>query len=230
MFEYLYDFLNLLFPDECVLCHFSLSRNEKQLCNRCFLKLPRVDEFSIKSNEIKNTFAGRINIDRAESFLVYSKRNPVQTLLQELKYNNNPTLAFFLGACFAQEKVNSGIFTGVDFLLAVPLHPKKQKERGYNQSEQIALGIQEITKIPYFPEVILKNQHTSTQTKKKRSDRQEAAKYGYQLNKAEGIAGKKILLIDDVLTTGATLEACATTLIGVAAGVSIATIAYSRKT
>ncbi len=180
-------------------------------------------------NPVSRVFWGRINIKAATSFLFYSKQGKVQNLIHHLKYRRQKDVGIELGKLFGIELQKSPFYKDLDFIIPVPLHPKKLRKRGYNQSLVIAEGLKKSMGIDVFTGLQRKI-HSSTQTKKSRYERWENVKDIFKIENPEELENKSILLIDDVLTTGATLEACATVLSDVPnITISIATLAYAHN-
>ena len=203
------DVWDFLFPRYCAICGQRLLRNEKCLCLDCLRKLPRTNLHTLSDNVIEKNLWGRLPVERASSFLYYSKGGSVQKLLFELKYYHNADIGIYLGRCMASELLPSGFFEGIDYIVPVPLHPKRLRERGYNQSEMLSRGISDVTHIPLNTSWIQRKQATQTQTHKSRFDRWENVKDVFQLNCDVSLEHCHLLLVDDVMTTGATLTACA---------------------
>ena len=228
VFKIFNDFLSLIFPDECIICDCPLVEQEQKLCNACYASLPRIQNSLFKEKDLSSNFFGRVNIEEVSVFLHYQKGGEVQRLMRELKYNGDKELGFLLGAWYALEHKSKGFFADIEIIVPVPLHKKKQKKRGYNQSEWIARGIQSITGIPYSNGILIRNIYSETQTKKGRIERLEDLESKFRLVNPSMIKDKKILLVDDVLTTGATIEACALELLKAEnCRLSVAAIAYS---
>lgn len=181
-----------------------------------------------QGNAMEKNFWGRFPIERASAFLLYAKGSPVRSLLFGLKYYGNDRLGHFLGRCMATELLSSGFFQGIDCIVPVPLHPRKQKRRGYNQSEVLAEGISAITGIPVFPHLLYRNQDTHTQTHKGGRERWASVGNVFGCKEPGLLEDKHVLLVDDVLTTGATMVACADAL-GQVSGlrISVLTLALS---
>lgn len=181
-----------------------------------------------QGNAMEKNFWGRFPIERASAFLLYAKGSPVRSLLFGLKYYGNDRLGHFLGRCMATELLSSGFFQGIDCIVPVPLHPRKQKRRGYNQSEVLAEGISAITGIPVFPHLLYRNQDTHTQTHKGGRERWASVGNVFGCKEPGLLEDKHVLLVDDVLTTGATMVACADAL-GQVPGlrISVLTLALS---
>ena len=203
------DLWDFLFPRYCVICGQRLLRSEQFLCMDCLHKLPRTNLHTFPDNLIEKNLWGRLPLERASSFLYYAKGGSVQKLLFELKYYHNAEIGYYLGRCMAMELLSSGFFTGIDYIIPIPLHPKRLKERGYNQSEMLANGISSISHTPVQVGWVQRAHTTQTQTHKSRFERWENVKDVFQLTCDESLENCHLLLIDDVMTTGATLTACA---------------------
>ena len=158
---------------------------------------------------MEKNFWGKFPVVRAGAFLFYAKGGDVQKLLFALKYYGNSKLGHFLGRCIAREWQPSGFFEGVDAIVPVPLHRRKQRMRGYNQSCILAEGISSVTHIPLWDNLLVRSHFTETQTRKGRYERWVNVADMFACTSPEALRGKHILLVDDVMTTGATLVACA---------------------
>jgi len=207
------DFINLLFPDLCILCGRALQKNEHQLCLSCLHDIPKTNYHLIEGNPIEKRFWGKVPIFRATSYFFFQKGSSFQKLLHILKYKGNKEIGELLGKYAAIDLLDSPDFTSIDFIIPVPLHPKKYKLRGYNQSEWISKGISEILNKPLDTTTLLRVRENPTQTKKTVFERFENTEGIFELSNTTLLAGKHVLLIDDVLTTGSTLEACARALL-----------------
>lgn len=213
--RYLADFFNLLFPDLCAACGQQLFHGEKQICTTCLYDLPYTDFHLYPDNPVARLFWGRINCHSAMAMLYFRKTSKVQQLIHQLKYRSQPELGVRLGEILG-EKLLEG-FTAADALpdliIPVPLHPAKKRSRGYNQSQKIAEGISAVTHIPVGTTQLIRKRSTATQTKKNRYKRFENMKAVFSVPDQAALAGKHGLLVDDVITTGATLEACGQVLL-----------------
>ena len=209
------DIWELFFPRYCAVCGKRLSPGEEQLCVGCLSGLPRTRIHLQGGNEVEKAFWGRFPLERASAWLRYAKGGDVRELLYGLKYHGNRPLGVFLGKCMAAEMLSSGFFEGIDVLVPVPLHPKKKRIRGYNQSEVLAEGVSQVTGIPLCADVLIRTQYTETQTHKSRYGRLMNGEEVFACPDSRPLEGKHILLIDDVMTTGATLTACADVLKGI---------------
>jgi ComF family protein len=220
--------LELLFPILCVTCGNRLVTQEKFLCIDCWHDLPVTNFHFDAENKVARLFWGRVKLENATAFFAYNKGSNYQHLIHFIKYKGLKELGFETGRRFGIALSASPDFNSVDFVVPVPLHPKKQKQRGYNQSEWIARGISESLKKPVSLFNLKRNLHTSTQTRKNRYERWENVENIFELTRPEEFKGKHILLIDDVVTTGSTLESCAFQLLQVEnVKVSIATLAFA---
>ncbi|RLD64076.1 MAG: ComF family protein [Bacteroidetes bacterium] len=223
------DLINLFYPNICQSCGNALKQQEYVICISCQLRLPKTGFHMHEENPVSRVFWGRVNIKAATSFLFFSKQGKVQNLIHQLKYRRQKDVGIELGRIFGKDLQQSPHFTNIDFIIPVPLHPKKLSKRGYNQSLVIAEGLKKSMGIEIFTGLQRKT-HSSTQTKKSRYQRWENVKDIFEIINPEKLENKNILLIDDVLTTGATLEACAAVLSEVPnITISIATLAYAHN-
>jgi len=220
--------LELLFPTLCITCGNRLVTQEKFLCLDCWHDLPVTNFHFDTENKVARLFWGRVKVENATAFFAYNKGSNYQHLIHFIKYKGLKELGFETGRRFGIALSASPEFNSIDFVVPVPLHPKKQKLRGYNQSEWISKGISESLKKPVSTDNLKRNLHTSTQTRKNRYERWENVENIFEVTRPEEFAGKHILLIDDVVTTGSTLESCAFQLLHIEnVKVSIATLAFA---
>ena len=204
---------SLIYPELCVICREALIENEKFFCFPCSLKLPRTDYHLIPENQAIDRLAGKVSLVRASSYFYYSKGGVAQKLVTEIKYKGNRNLGEWIGAYIAKDMILSDFFQDIDYLVPVPLHRSKEKKRGFNQAEKIAEGIAKVTKIPLDITNVFRGKANTSQTKKGVFDRWRNTVNLFEMNNPELFAGKHILLIDDVLTTGSTLESIAQSLL-----------------
>lgn len=219
-------FVHLFFPDLCEGCNRSLVADESVLCLHCKQLLPRTGYHDIPENESAMRLAGRVPYRYGTSFAYFTEKGLLQHLLHGLKYKGKKKTGIFLGTEFAAELNTTSWIREVDLIVPIPLHAKKERERGFNQSFVVAAALGKYLQIPVAEKGLVRVRHTESQTQKTRLERLQNVSGAFQLNIA--IKGKHVLLIDDVLTSGATLEAAAMAILEAgAAGVSFATIAVA---
>ncbi len=222
------DFFKLFFPRTCRCCGNILLNSENQICTYCISHLPLTNFVNMVNNPVEKKLWGRGKIEAATSLLFFSKKGNVQKILHEIKYKRNINLAHLMGNQLGIELKKSNRFSDVDIIIPVPLHPKKQKQRGYNQSEEIAKGMINHFKKEINTTTLIKTTYTKSQTKQKRFSRWENVSENFSVINTSEIKTKHILLVDDVITTGATLEACIKELLKIPeVKISIATLAYT---
>lgn len=202
------DFLLLFFPNYCLSCTNSLVKGEDILCTNCILELPKTNYHLQNENPVALKFSGRLNLHLGLAFLKFRKGGIVQRLLHQLKYNNHPEVGIRLGKLFGKELKDAGYDTQFDLIIPVPLHATRKRKRGYNQSTMFAQGLSEALNIPWDESISVRKRLTKTQTTKSRTDRWENVKDVFSVQANGKVSGKRVLLVDDVITTGATLEAC----------------------
>ena len=205
----------LFVPRRCVVCGACLDDGEEVLCLECDIAMPRTNYHLRADNPVEQRFWGRFPLERATSYFRYGKDGDYRRILFRLKYEGRKDCAEAMGRLMAADLVRSGFFEGVDVLLPVPLHPDKQRLRGYNQSACIAQGVSAVTGIPVSVGNVRRRKFTETQTRKSAHQRWDNVDGGFEAVDAAAFAGQHVLLLDDVLTTGATLTACADALAGV---------------
>jgi ComF family protein len=221
-----YQFLNLLYPQTCCACNEPLLKAENILCTSCLVKLPKTYIGFSNSQALENRFNGKVEISQIYSYLKYTKGGNVQQLLHNLKYKNREDIGVFMGTIFGKQLLKWGFRPDVDLLLAIPLHKTKHITRGFNQSDLIAEGLASVLNVSHETNVLLRKKLTETQTKKARLARFLNVQDVFEVTNLEKIKGRKIGLVDDVLTTGATMEVCANCLLANgAAEVSIFSLA-----
>ena len=222
------DLLNLMFPNLCIVCGENLLHNEQHLCLSCLHNIPRTNFHLVLDNPIEKRFWGKVPIKRATAFFFFQKGSPFQKLLHCLKYKGNKEVGKILGKFAASDLFDSAEFQSIDLIIPVPLHPKKLKKRGYNQSEWIGIGLSEILGKPQDTISLIRVRENTTQTKKSVFERYENTEGIFELSNKTSLIGKHILLVDDVLTTGSTLEACIRSLLQIeGVNVSVFTLAMA---
>lgn len=207
-------FIRLCFPPCCIVCGNALAASEECLCMQCLQELPKIrNMFPDAAQEIEKRFWGKLPIEKAASYFHYAKGSNFDKILFEIKYHGRKEAGKVMGRHAAHNLLPDGFFEGIDLVIPVPLHPARLKQRGYNQSEWIARGISEITQIPVNTDAVYRIGNNSTQTKKSAWERLEAVQGIFAVRNEDDLEGKHILLVDDVLTTGATLLSCASEII-----------------
>ncbi len=206
------DFLDMLFPRTCLTCRNLLEKNEEMICMQCRYALPQTNFHLQSDNELARKFWGRIPLKYAFAYLRFIKAGKVQVLLHQLKYHGRQEVGEMLGLWYGNELKKHNLATEFDMILPVPLHPSKLKKRGYNQCDSIAKGLSESMGITWDSQILVRQKANISQTRKDRIERWENVADIFMLQQAEKVKDKNILLIDDVITTGATLEACSLSL------------------
>lgn len=206
--ELLSDFLNLIYPNVCTVCGCPLLKEEEAICSECIYKLPKTRFHLIQDNKAQKLFWGKVNVEFASSFFYFQKGTVSQKVLHHLKYKGGKEIGKQLGKQFGAELKKVEQLKDIDYIIPVPLHKNKFKKRGYNQSEMIANGLSEILNIPVETSNLLRVIENPTQTKKGTYERWENTSGVFALSDQHLFKNKHILLVDDVLTTGATVEAC----------------------
>ena len=207
--DWLDSIINLFYPRVCAACGEPLLKGEETVCLKCRYALPKTGYELHPDNPVAQMFQGRVKLHAATACFFFAKSGKVQHLIHELKYKKNKEAGVFLGREMGQNLKEAPLFQDIDYLIPVPLHPKREQQRGYNQSLMIAQGINEVTGIPIGDKYLVRVKYTETQTHKTAEERHQNVKDIFELHHADELQGKHLLLIDDVLTTGATLEACA---------------------
>jgi ComF family protein len=224
------DFISMVYPRYCITCHDGLAKGEEWLCTKCLIQLPKSNYHLNKSNPLFNRLSGRFPLDFASPFLLFRKQGKAQQILHVLKYHNRPELGVILGAAFGEDLCQSHCVPDIDVIVPIPLHPQRQQKRGYNQSEEFARGLSLKLNIPVETNAVKRIVKTDTQTNKNKLLRWRNVKEVFEVTDCSLLANKHILLVDDVVTTGATIEACAHKLIkGGSRMISVASIAYAAN-
>jgi len=204
--------LNLFFPKVCYACSNYLRDNEKHICTSCRHNLPVTNYHFENDDTIKKVLYGRAKLENATSLLMFHKRGIVQQLLHNLKYRGHETIGNFLGEWLGNELKLISDYKSVEMVIPVPLHKRKRRKRGYNQVAKFGIEIANALEVPYVDSVLLKTAATKTQVFKKRIARWDNTDELFTTQNISEIDGKHILLVDDIITTGATIEACCSVL------------------
>lgn len=222
--------VNLLFPRVCAACGNVLLEGEDSVCTTCRFLLPKTGYENNPDNPLAQMFYGQMPFNAVMAEFFFSKTGKVQHLIHGLKYHHCRENGIFLGQEIGKSLLKAPDYQGIDFIIPIPLHPKKEKLRGYNQSLVIAEGIHEIMNVPIAEKSLVRSVYTNTQTKKSREERYQNVKDIFELKKPEQLQGKHVLLVDDVLTTGATLMSAGKALLH-AEGIkiSVATVACASN-
>lgn len=201
--------LDLISPRLCVVCGQRLTVSEDVICTKCNLHLPRTDFHQDPyENEMAKLFWHQIPVERVTALFYYESHAETANILYELKYKGHPEVGEVMGRLMAKELQPSGFFDGIDGIVPIPLAKKRQRQRGYNQSLEIARGINAITSLPIYNKVVRRKAFEGSQTNKGRWERNENVEGVFELKDASAIQGKHLLMVDDVVTTGATVIAC----------------------
>ena len=221
---------SLFFPHLCAGCGSHLLKHTQSICHRCLSRLPYTNFSGQVDNPVEKVFLGRIGVEAASSLCYFTRSSIVQNILHELKYAGNTECGIEMGRSLGKALQSSGRFTGVDFVVPVPLSAAKKRRRGYNQSEMVALGVSSILPAETRTDIVVKVRNTATQTHKTRTERWENVREVFQVGRGTDLTGKGVLLVDDVVTTGASLEACGRALLEAGCPrLFIASLAYTER-
>jgi ComF family protein len=221
------DFIHLFFPHVCAGCGSDVIDLKHQLCLRCIAELPYTNFFGQPDNPVEKKFYGRLDVNSAASGYFFTKDSLIESLVYELKYKGNKAIGYYMGERLGNLLLNSR-FSDVDIIVALPLNAQRLKKRGYNQATVLAEGIASVWRRPIVADAVIRKVNTETQTHRGRITRWENMDGVFAVAEPSLIENKHILLIDDVVTTGASLEACGAEILKVVGTtLSIATLAYT---
>jgi len=221
--------LNFFYPRTCISCSNLLLPHERFFCLHCLYNLPETHYHEFNQSPLTQLFLGRVSVENVGAFLFYKKGNQAQKILHHLKYYGVKEVGAFLGEIYGEQLMQDEKWKTIDLIIPIPLHKKKEKKRGYNQSEWIARGLSESMQIPYSTNMLIRTEFTETQTKKNRFHRWQNVKEVFQVTNYDALRNKHVLICDDVLTTGATLEAAIQKLTAFPfTKVSVATLATAQ--
>ena len=226
---WLNDFIFLIYPRICACCGNTLWRYEQVICTSCEFHLPKTWFHLEHDNPVSRVFWGRVRVESVASYLYFNKGNRVQALIHQLKYKGRKDIGVYLGSKYGNYLKKTPLFSDVDIVIPVPLHKKREMKRGFNQSEQFGIGLASTMKVQLDTQILYRIKSSETQTRKGRYKRWENVSGIFAVNNSQQLEGKHILLVDDVITTGATLEACIQVLSTIHdIHISVATIATSK--
>ena len=225
--KWITDFTHLFFPHYCAGCGSDLVEEHQHICQQCYTSLPETNFSPHNNNPIEKIFYGRVDVTEAMAAYYFTKHSVLQQLIHTLKYRNNKEVGLQLGRWMGVLLKNSNRFATIDALVPLPLFPEKEKKRGYNQATVLCEGISEIINVPVVNEFIQRKRYTDTQTKKGRSERWKNVDGSFEINDAMLKRYKHVLLVDDVITTGATLEACGSAVKDSGTALSVAVLAWA---
>lgn len=229
--KWLSDFVGLFYPRACSVCGATLVGDEHEICTSCLLQLPEAIGVPLPDNFVEKRFYGRIPLAHATSLLIFSRKSNAQRILHQIKYAGDEPLARSMGRMLGNRLAASHLFDDVDLLIPVPLHPRKERQRGYNQSLLLCEGITQTFPRKICSGILIRQRHTDTQTHKNRQQRLENMNGVFTVTNPAVLEDKHVLLVDDVITTGATTEACCSALQTVRGIViSIASLAVAGDT
>jgi ComF family protein len=208
-------FTQLLFPNLCICCKGYLSNQERFICDMCNYNLPLYEFNSLKDNDLRKKFWGTLPIQECLAYLSFKQNNEVQKVMHELKYNGNKEICFAMGLTLGRLILSFDKLDDIDFIIPIPLHKKREDQRGFNQAEVIANGVSNIIKAPVLNNVVVRVINNKSQTNRNRLDRSINTDNIFKVMDLKPLEGKHILLLDDVITTGATMISCGNSLLRV---------------
>ncbi len=228
--EFLTGLRELVFPGVCGVCASGLESGLAHVCLPCRAQLTALDLHTLPENEMTDRFWGLLPVERAAALLPYGEGTSAQRLMMGLKYDDRPQIGVGLGGWLGQLLTESAVFGGVDVVVPVPLYPRKQRVRGYNQAERVAAGIAGPLGAEVLPHAVRRRRDTETQTKKTRAERMANVDDVFELQQPERVRSRRVLLVDDVMTTGATLEALGkAVLVGEPASLKVGVLGLVRR-
>ena len=206
------DFFDLVYPQTCSACGEGLVKGEQAVCSGCLSDLPYLNAHMQPYEPLEMKFQGRLTVDFSLAYLKFIKGGKVQNLLHRLKYEGRSEVGLFLGRCFGKSLKKAGYAERTDLIVPVPIHSSKLKKRGYNQAEMFAIGLSEGLEVPYEPHILRRLKKSKSQTEKGKAERLSDIEGAFSVVQQDKIVSKRVLLVDDVITTGATVEVCTSVL------------------
>lgn len=226
--EIFHNLMHLFFPHVCEGCGTDILNNNTILCAACHEKLPETNFLANNNNLVEQKFYGQLQIEAAGAAYYFTKEGMLQHLIKQLKYRNNKEIGLYLGRQLGNFLAQADRFSSVDVIVPLPLNPKKEKKRGYNQAAVIAEGINSVWEKPVNTKAVARKIFTETQTHKDRISRWQSMRNVFDVKNTSALTGKNILLVDDIITTGATLEACGEKILEIpGTKLFIATVAFT---
>lgn len=224
--QWIWDLIYCFYPKICPVCYHPIRQPSHFVCHQCFSKIPWTQFWKFSENPLRSIFWGKLPVQNIDSMMHFRKDGIVRMLLHRIKYHRQPELAEELGMYWGNFLLQKQGYQKIDLIIPIPMHPHKLKKRGYNQAELIAKGLSQVFQKKLRNNILLKKDFTNTQTKMNRSERWQNLQAGFSVHHSSQIQGKHILLVDDVLTTGATLHAAGQILLEQGAkSISMATLA-----
>jgi len=222
--------IHLFYPELCAACQNPLGTGEQFLCLDCSISLPKTGFHKTEKNPVEQVFWGRFPIVSASAYMYFHKAAGAQNILHRIKYRGGKELAKTIGEWFGEDLASMPLYKSIDYIVPVPLHKSKERDRGYNQSEWFGQGLSKTMGIPMMGQNLVRIRKSETQTRKTREKRWQNVSGIFAVEQPEKFVNKHVLLVDDVVTTGATLEACAQTILALNCGskISIATLAFAN--
>jgi ComF family protein len=228
IYDFWDDFISLLFPRLCYACGNHLLRNEYLICTECYVIIPRTNFHNEENNPVAQLFWGRCLIQKAAAFSFYNKGSRIRNLIHSLKYRGISEIGYELGRIYGLSLKESGFTKDIDLIIPVPLHPSKKRIRGFNQSESISKGISDVSGLPVEIKSFVRKLVSATQTKRSRYERWTNVEGIFQVVNPDAFIGKHVLLVDDVITTGSTIESCTNELLKIdKVKVSVVALAFA---
>ncbi len=224
------DLIHLFFPHVCTGCGSDVIDSSNMLCLRCISEMPLTNFFEQPRNPVEEKFYGRMPVRHAAAAYYFTKNSMLENLVYQLKYRGNKSIGVYLGKLMGEQLKQSPQFQSVDAIIPLPLNKRREKKRGYNQATALANGIHSIWNKPVLDKAVVRKIYTETQTKKDRLSRWENMQGVFDIAQPEALRGKHLLLVDDVVTTGASLETCGIEILKVSgATLSVATLACTMQ-